>query len=74
MYRTAKVASLNERTTLTPDVPASVEITESVRGVPGLPIEEIRAAVEKVRHGSVQLIIQDGRIVQIDIVEKRRLT
>ena len=38
------------------------------------PIEEVRAAVEKVRFGSVQLIIQDGRIVQIDTIEKKRLS
>ena len=39
-----------------------------------LPLEEMQAAVAKVRHGSVQLIIQDGRIIQIDIIEKKRLT
>ena len=38
-----------------------------------LPIEEIQEAVAKVRHGTVQLIIQDGRIVQIDTLEKKRL-
>jgi hypothetical protein len=38
-----------------------------------LPIEEIERAVESVRYGVVQLIIQDGRIVQIDKTEKIRL-
>lgn len=38
-----------------------------------LPIEEIQAAVNKIRYGTVQLIIQDGRIVQIDTTEKKRL-
>lgn len=38
-----------------------------------LPLEAIQEAVSKVRHGTVQLIIQDGRIVQIDTTEKRRL-
>lgn len=38
-----------------------------------LPIEEIREAVSKIRYGTVQLIIQDGRIVQIDTTEKKRL-
>ena len=38
-----------------------------------LPIAEIKEAVERVRHGTVQLVIQDGRIVQIDTLEKRRL-
>ena len=45
----------------------------SVQTTNKLPIEEIKAAVEKVSFGSVQLIIQDGRIVQIDVVEKKRL-
>jgi hypothetical protein len=38
-----------------------------------LPIEEIRTAVGSVRHGVVQLIIQDGKVVQIDKTEKIRL-
>ncbi len=42
--------------------------------LPPLPIEEIREAVEKIRFGTVQLIIQDGRIVQIDTTEKKRLS
>jgi hypothetical protein len=40
---------------------------------PSLPLEEIQRAVESVRYGVVQLIIQDGRIVQIDKTEKIRL-
>ena len=38
-----------------------------------LPIEDIRKAVESIRYGVVQLIIQDGRVVQIDKTEKIRL-
>ncbi len=41
---------------------------------PSLPLEAIREAVESIRFGVVQLIIQDGRIVQIDKTEKIRLT
>ena len=40
---------------------------------PSFPLDEIKAAVVKVRYGSVQLIIQDGRIIQIETNEKRRL-
>ena len=40
---------------------------------PSLPIEEILEAVSKIRFGTVQLIIQDGRVVQIDTTEKKRL-
>jgi hypothetical protein len=40
---------------------------------PGLDLDEVRKAVEGIRYGEVRLIIQDGIIVQIDRVEKRRL-
>jgi hypothetical protein len=40
---------------------------------PSLPIEAIQEAVESIRFGVVQLIIQDGRVVQIDKTEKIRL-
>jgi hypothetical protein len=39
-----------------------------------LPLEAIQEAVESIRFGVVQLIIQDGRVVQIDKTEKIRLT
>lgn len=38
-----------------------------------VPLEDIREAVESIRFGVVQLIIQDGRVVQIDKTEKIRL-
>lgn len=38
-----------------------------------LPVQEILEAVARIRFGTVQLIIQDGRIVQIDMTEKKRL-
>ena len=37
-------------------------------------LEAIQEAVESIRFGVVQLIIQDGRVVQIDKTEKIRLT
>jgi hypothetical protein len=39
----------------------------------GLELEEVRMAVEGIRYGEVRVIIQDGVIVQIERVEKRRL-
>ncbi len=36
-------------------------------------LAEVLRALRTVRHGSVQLAIQDGRVMQIDITEKRRL-
>jgi hypothetical protein len=38
-----------------------------------LPLAEIEAAIKRVRHGVVQIIIQDGVVVQIDRTEKQRL-
>jgi hypothetical protein len=30
-------------------------------------------AIRKVRHGSVQVIVQDGKVIQIDTTEKNRI-
>jgi hypothetical protein len=38
-----------------------------------VPLDAIQEAVESIRYGVVQLIIQDGRVVQIDKTEKIRL-
>ena len=40
---------------------------------PAVPWEEIQQAISGVRFGTVQLIIQDGRVIQIDKTEKIRL-
>jgi len=39
-----------------------------------VPLDDIREAIEKIRFGSVQLIIQDGKVVQIDTIDKKRLS
>ncbi len=51
----------------------AVNAVPQPKSVPVLPIDEIREAVEKIQFGTVQLIIQDGRVVQIDTTEKKRL-
>ncbi len=38
-----------------------------------LPVSEISEAVTSVRFGSVNLIIQDGRVIQIDTLHKKRI-
>ena len=38
-----------------------------------LPLTEIEAAIRSIRHGVVQIVIQDGVVVQIDKTEKVRL-
>ena len=37
-------------------------------------LREVLLAVRRIRHGQVQIHIQDGRVVQIDNTEKLRLT
>ena len=41
--------------------------------LPPLPIKAIEEAIRSVQFGTVQIVIQDGRIVQIDKTEKIRL-
>ncbi len=51
----------------------NLDISQPQKPAYSPPYEEIRTAISKVQFGMVQLIIQDGRIVQIDTTEKRRL-
>ena len=37
-------------------------------------VKTLLAALRRIRHGSVQLVVQDGRVVKIDTVEKTRFT
>jgi hypothetical protein len=39
---------------------------------PGDPIELVRRSLERLRFGAIQLTVHEGRLVQIDITEKRR--
>ncbi|MGD9935829.1 MAG: YezD family protein [Dehalococcoidia bacterium] len=36
-------------------------------------LSEVLVALRRVRHGSVEMSVQDGRVVQINTTEKRRL-
>jgi hypothetical protein len=46
---------------------------ESTTEEKALPLTEIEAAIRSVRHGVVQIVIQDGVVVQIDRTDKIRL-
>ena len=37
-------------------------------------VAAILSALRRIQHGSVQLVVQDRRVVQIDTVEKTRLS
>ena len=53
--------------------PAAIPADAGVGRPTPLPLEAIEAAVKSIRFGVVQLVIQDGRIIQIDKTEKIRL-
>jgi len=36
-------------------------------------LREVLDAIRRVQHGYVQVIVQDGRAIQIDTMEKKRL-
>ncbi|MBR5917874.1 MAG: YezD family protein [Lachnospiraceae bacterium] len=36
-------------------------------------LEEVKKAVKEIKYGSLTLIIQDGKVIQIDKTEKVRL-
>jgi hypothetical protein len=36
-------------------------------------LEEVLRALRRVKHGHVQVIVQDGRVIQIDTTKKKRL-
>ncbi len=44
-----------------------------VTGLEQRVLAEVLRGLRAVRHGSVQVVIQDGRAVQIETVEKKRL-
>jgi hypothetical protein len=58
----------------TPPKPQLQETLLCPEKEPAVPWEEIQRAISGVRFGTVQLIIQDGRVIQIDKTEKIRLS
>ena len=36
-------------------------------------VRAVLDALGRIRHGSIQLVVQDSQVIQIDTVEKRRL-
>ena len=51
-----------------------MEVAKNTKGVSDKDLERIREIIETVRYGSVNIIVQDDRIVQIDKNEKIRIT
>lgn len=47
-----------------PDRPSAEDLLD--------PIELVRRSLERLRFGAIQLTVHEGRLVQVDITEKRR--
>lgn len=54
-----------------PDTPPADAPREAQNGEQAL--DAIRAALERLRFGTIALTIHEGRVVQIDVTEKLRL-
>jgi hypothetical protein len=54
------------------DVPASNHDPAAAIGGPA-DLEPIRAAIRGIRFGEVRIVIQDGKVIQIDQMEKQRI-
>lgn len=38
------------------------------------PLETVAEALGRIRYGAIQLTVHDGRLVQVDVTERRRFT
>jgi hypothetical protein len=54
-------------------VPAEKALPEGTRPVHDQSWQEIREALRGLQYGSVTVVVQDGLIVQVERLEKRRL-
>jgi hypothetical protein len=50
-----------------PDKDRDLNDTKSVS-----PVDQIRRALDTIHYGAILLTVHDGRVVQLDITEKRR--
>lgn len=41
---------------------------------PDKPISAIAAALERLRYGAVQVVVHDGKVVQLEVTERQRFT
>jgi hypothetical protein len=47
--------------------------SSAVTGAEQAVLDEVLSSIRRVRHGAVEITIQDGRVVQINTTEKKRL-
>jgi hypothetical protein len=52
---------------------SDAEAARPIPTAPAVDLEPIRAAIKGIRFGEVRIVIQDGRVIQIDRVEKQRI-
>lgn len=53
---------------------AATTLRPRPRSIPTDPLHAIREHLERIRFGSIALTIHDGRVVQLDVTEKQRLS
>ena len=52
----------------------AVQLRPQHRSITGDTLQIIREHLERIRFGQIALTIHDGRVVQLDVTEKQRLT
>lgn len=48
--------------------------TQQLAGASTAAIEAVADAVSRLRYGAIELTIHDGRVVQLDVTERRRFS
>lgn len=62
----------SRQTSLAPSSDRSAETPDA--RVPTATLHAVAEAVERLRYGTVQLTVHDGRVVQLDVTERQRFT
>ena len=55
---------------------ATIERLQSATGPAGLPehLRHVAEALERLQYGVIQLTVHDGKLMQVDVTERRRFT
>jgi hypothetical protein len=64
---------MNRHATLTPKIPSDFKPADQ-RSDHGTAVAQITEALNGLRFGAIAIVVHDGRVTQIDVTEKRRLT
>ena len=53
---------------------SAADRTRDVPGGPALALGEIAEALSRLKYGAIELVVHDGRLVQMQVTERRRFT